>query len=944
MRHLFPIALVGLLAAALALTLCTGPADTPASPAPMAASPPIAAAPAKGPEDDPRRDVAQPTAARDATATAGASLFGRVLLDSRPLARCTVAVIEHYGWQGECVLGNATSDENGAFAVSSLPAGSFSVLLRGDAVPLELPPWSVQLAPAQCFDFGELRIPAAVTLQGRVVDAAGRPMAGVTVYRARMHGTFRFRRDLAAGDPEADPHAVTGDDGTFEFANLAPVPVQLLVDQPGWLEVAASAELSAGQRTQVPDFTLRPGRQLRGHVLDQAGAPIAGATITPESGAGERNPRRAVTSVTDGSFAIDGVSVISKLFVTAAGFAELEAQVGDPAQPAVFALSRLTGLRGRVTGLGSAPAHVVVEPELDAGSRMPPISAYEWLHKPLPVRPDGTFAIDGLPDASYVVTAFAPAVGESAAMKVALPCGPVELAIVPGVRVRVTVRDDTGRPLPAAEVCVDPDIREYPELFRSTDPRLVRDRIDRKAGKLAATTDDSGLATIVAARGQPLAVVVYCPGHMPASAMFFDSLPEAVDLVLPRAGRIQGLVDDPSGLAQHSMWVAAWPQGGDPRHEERSCAIDARGAFRSRDLLPGPWWVALRRLDRTYEDPSRQLPQPVPLLGSAIDERTRTLVVVPPAGEVEVALRSLPLARIDGRVLANGAPIGGIVVFGMSRSTTEPGDDDGFNPAGLDAPNAHDFKPHATTAADGTFTMHVASTGTYELRARHPRQAVASPPTLVTVTTLGERMAVDLQLPAGGLRGRWPAGGGNAVSAFLYPAAAAARDPFSFGDLSRSDVDDRLGIRLDADGAFAFECVPPGDYVLRLIDRLPFEQAIVWQGGVTVGPTTLDLGELARPARVAASATVFAAADADLGAWIRQELPGVPDGAFVCAALVAGGRLELARLPPGRYRVQFFTPFVFAGQWGLQGTSRGAPIAIDLRADGTTEPRVLTPP
>jgi hypothetical protein len=428
--------------------------------------------------------------------------------------------------------------------------------------------------------------------------------------------------------------------------------------------------------------------------------------------------------------------------------------------------------------------------------------------------------------------------------------------------------------------------------------------------------------------------------------MFFASLPAAVDLVLPRAGRIAGRIDDVAGLAQHMMSVGAWPQGGDPRRERRWFAIDAGGAFRSGDLLPGPWWIALERHDATWQDPAHARPQVVPLLGSATDERTQTLVIVPPAGEVEVALHSLPLTRIDGRVLADGAPVGGIVVFGMSRSAPEPDDDEGFHPAGLDAPDAHDFKPHATTAADGTFTMQVASTGTYELRARHPRQAVASPPTVVVVTALGERVAVELSLTAGGVRCRLPAapGGGNHLTAFLYPAAKASIDPFSYGDLSMADVDNRLGIRLDPDGAFVFEFVPPGNYVLRVIAGSGLSaREIVWQAAVTVGPTMIDLGELMRPALLTASATVLTTDDALVGAWIRQDLPGVPEGAFVRAVLVNGGRLEFAGFPPGSYRVQFFTPCFGAGQWGLLGTPRGAPIAIGLRADGTTEPRVLTP-
>jgi len=525
-----------------------------------------------------------------------------------------------------------------------------------------------------------------------------------------------------------------------------------------------------------------------------------------------------------------------------------------------------------------------------------------------------------------------------------------------GVVIAVTVRDDTNRPMPDAEVRLDHDIVEYTALYRSTDPWAVMMRADPKRGQVVARTDVVGHATIVVARGKPLAVRACCPDHVPAMAMFFDSLPTAIDLVVSRAGRIAGHIDDPAGLANHAMWIKAWPQGsdlqrgdlqpGDPHRGQHSISIDAAGVFHSGALLPGPWFVALEHYDMSRDRGSSRPPQAVPLLGSGIDERTRTLVVVPPAGTVEVTLRSPPLARIDGHVWANGMPVGDIVVFGVTDPPTERFWDEGFNPAWLDAPKAHEHKPYARTAADGSFTMHVATTGTYELRARHPRQPVASPPTLVEVRTLSDRITVEVELPAGALRGRYCSreAGPIALSAQLYPATAATSDPFYHGDDCESEANDRLRIGLDDQGAFDFECVPPGDYVLRLSwEPSYFDHTIVWQSAVTVGTGSLDLGELVPPTKVTGSAIVLSPGDESLGAWIRQTLPGVPK-AFVRTVWVPGGRLWLDELPAGCYQVQFFTPWFFGGRLGLSGIARGNPIEIELRADGTTEPKVVTLP
>src|SRR5262249_42804092 len=113
---------------------------------------------------------------------------------------------------------------------------------------------------------------------------------------------------------------------------------------------------------------------------------------------------------------------------------------------------------------------------------------------------------------------------------------------------------------------------------------------------------------------------------------------------------------------------------------------------------------------------------------------------------------------------------------------------------------------------------------------------------------------------------------------------------------------------------------------------------------VHVGERGADLGTLAVPARVTASVPVVRTAPATsmLAAWIRMESPAVPDGMFVRTAFVADGRLPLGRLPAGRYRIEFFEPIVFAGAIGVTGSGIGRPHALELRADGTTEPARLS--
>lgn len=67
----------------------------------------------------------------------------------------------------------------------------------------------------------------------------------------------------------------------------------------------------------------------------------------------------------------------------------------------------------------------------------------------------------------------------------------------------------------------------------------------------------------------------------------------------------------------------------------------------------------------------------------------------------------------------------------------------------------------------------------------------------------------------------------------------------------------------------------------------------------------------------------------------------LPDGlgpVFWQSRFVAHGRLGLARIQPGRYRLQRFEPQHFAGTWGLLGPALGEPVEIEVGADGKVTP------
>ncbi|MBK8974579.1 MAG: carboxypeptidase regulatory-like domain-containing protein [Planctomycetes bacterium] len=116
---------------------------------------------------------------------------------------------------------------DGTFVVDGIGAAAdYQLLVRGDGLGDRVLALPRRLSPGEWFDVGEIPMRPAASLAGRVVDAAGRPLAGVELVLA---GTTDGFTDLLA-DPVAAPRPVycfaerqarSGADGAFRFDDLA---------------------------------------------------------------------------------------------------------------------------------------------------------------------------------------------------------------------------------------------------------------------------------------------------------------------------------------------------------------------------------------------------------------------------------------------------------------------------------------------------------------------------------------------------------------------------------------------------------------------------------------------------------------------------------------------------------------------------------------------------
>ena len=141
--------------------------------------------------------------------------------------------------------------------------------------------------------------PAQVALAGRVVDEQGDPIAGASVQR----GPNRYAADdwleheteldlwkagpkligspqLAFRSIQADsgyPVVSTGARGGFRFDHVKLGEYVLTVEADG--HASQQRHVQVGTQEEPQDFTLKPGRLVRGRVVDTQGQPIGGVCV-----------------------------------------------------------------------------------------------------------------------------------------------------------------------------------------------------------------------------------------------------------------------------------------------------------------------------------------------------------------------------------------------------------------------------------------------------------------------------------------------------------------------------------------------------------------------------------------------------------------------------------------------------------------------------------------
>ena len=122
-----------------------------------------------------------------------------------------------------------------------------AVLVCNAPVNAQTPPAEDHGARSPLADAPAPKVPdadnqASASLAGVVIDPKGNPVVGAKISLTRPN--------------QMTVSAVTGDDGRFAFANLAPGPLELAINAEGFAAVSATVVLRAGEASELPTFTL----------------------------------------------------------------------------------------------------------------------------------------------------------------------------------------------------------------------------------------------------------------------------------------------------------------------------------------------------------------------------------------------------------------------------------------------------------------------------------------------------------------------------------------------------------------------------------------------------------------------------------------------------------------------------------------------------------------
>jgi hypothetical protein len=589
----------------------------------------------------------------------------------------------------------AASDAEGRFAFRHLSPGKISLMAAhpgyapGFLKGIEIPP------EAPGIDLGDVKLPAAEAIEGRVTDSRGAPIAGaeVKVY-PEMSNFSGGLIEIREGEEEP---LRTGLDGIFRAERLeGGKRYNLMVQHAGYADTSLPGVQAP--TTEPLRIEMKVARNLSGQVVGPEGEPVAGASLTRveairRAGGWGGSMEPLGTTDADGRFRVSGLSSGPvSLQVTAEGYAPrsiegLQIPEDKDLEDVRITLSRGSVLDVRVLTAEGEPVagawvHTSPEERLDRPNPM-------FLDQPGRDRTDSAGRCRlTLPEAgTFQVSASGP--GSSAMARVTAGPGvtPIELRFPAGAEVSGRVIGEDGTGIAGASIHLE-QAGNRRGTNTGPDGTFILSTVPDGVYRLKATwkelTTDSLDVTVAGSPVRGLELRLDRPAERRA--------------VL--TGHLLGLA--PEELLQTRV-NAHKKEGG----ELQSTSPNREGVYRVEGLEPGEWEVS-----------------------AWVSGRQAHGAVQIPAGAVEATL-DLEFRKgfnLTGRVLVDGKPLPGAEVeaWGKEHSVT----------------SAH-------TAYDGSFVIRGLAAGTVTLVIASTQGLAGSREVHVT-----EDQEVSIALSTGRLSGR----------------------------------------------------------------------------------------------------------------------------------------------------------------------------------------------
>lgn len=743
---------------------------------------------------------------------------------------------------------SATSAADGSFRMAGIVYDNpYRLTIRAEgfaSFAVDLPPYE----PGATAGPVRIRLPEGRQARGRVVDTDGSPVAGAEVklrWPEQKQPRFPGLRDTDATDPVA-----TDDQGAFVIAGVKTGKYGLRASHGEYVsqgDVAIEVPEGRGE-VDLGDFTLVPGAEILGVVVDPDQEPVEGALVQFLEYGPDRNERTATTDA-EGSFTLAGLPHEQvDLTVEAEGYPLFAVRGARPAtgEPILIQLVRGASLSGRVltaAGTPAAGARVNLEPDIQTRMRGRILSSRDLRSR---TDGDGRFSFGHLFPGTWSVEASA---GTEAARTDPLELisgaeRTIELHLHAQDQLTVIVTAFSGQPVTEAQVRLEPK--------------------DGAQSREFDLTDGSGRAQLEVRAG-PATLTVKHPDHLDETREIVVG-PGSTELAvqLQDGGEINGFVRSAGGAPVPATVEA---------HPEESAETD----------------VSLRRY---MNPPTTTTADNTGFFRLTGLEAGRYFLVAHAAGYPE----SGPVEAID----LDGRGVAGVEIV-LESAASLRGAVTGLRPADLAEVTITATRQaqwqSATPDTEGNFTMENLAPGTWQVVARRgDRFASRSVKRSVTIAAAGAAEFVELPFDRG-LR--------------LTGQVLAAGAPLVGGQVlaDRQGDEDFRYAEVDQQGRFEMNGLQAGSYRLRVSTvfdgaeyrtielqtdleglRIDLQPEAILSGIVLDATTGLPLRDVSLEAGDAASIAALAGGDDER----RVYLSGVIAG----DAFSENGRFEI-RLGPG---------------------------------------------